>query len=835
MIPTAVGVVGAIVAGLVLWNNIRSSPESGTEIDRDVQKSSWSDYFNIGFNRTLPEPQESKNSSPTEIENILSRNMTTVEAVVDGKRRKVFGLYIQKGVLMISRHFFKKDTTKEEMLESLDLEMNTNGVKHKCRAYPENMVRIGKKDMVLLYVTKAPQIARKVDYLLPRISGEGSFRSRLLYIKDGKSNNEILNAKYHPDVSSYNHYYGKGLEYVSTVTKEGFCGSIILADRRDGAILGFHLSGRSRSKTSRWGYAQEILYSDYELALQELLKLPSVLDNKAEMGTLCTTRLGLNLIPNKGPHPKTVMFKDGEMDPHPCMEVLGHDPCVPKYRSRVRRGLLSKSIEKHCNEPCRWKAPDMKQPWVHHNKALRFVAEGSWEVPPKSLRWAVEDYWNQIYPKLISHKERHPDLCRKLTIDEAINGVPTGLYMGEFKMNTAAGIPSGTKEDSGLFERIDPYEDGRKRYKLTKLAEDHLELMLSKFRNNESYGIYVRTCLKDEVVAEDSEKVRIFYILECLFAMICRQYFLPIAEFISRHPVTTECMVGLNCAGPEWETVVNHLEELALDDQLVDWDYSKYDLKRSPDVMIASLKLMIRMAEFMGYSKEDLKLMEVLAEEMRNPIVNWNGTIIWMYLWCSGNTMTVYGNSLENSLHQRVSFHWNASRKWSKEKLSQLRPFNTYEHIITYGDDGCSGSHPDVRELTGFSAKFDYFSSINMKITDAKKSGNPSETVHKGEVDFLKRRSVYHEALNRRVGALDKESIWKMGHMSSGSGELEDLAVASIQSMLTEAFLHGKEFYEELREKLKICAVENNVMTDHLHYDYEYRIANWESKYSQFC
>jgi hypothetical protein len=122
-----------------------------------------------------------------------------------------------------------------------------------------------------------------------------------------------------------------------------------------------------------------------------------------------------------------------------------------------------------------------------------------------------------------------------------------------------------------------------------------------------------------------------------------------------------------------------------------------------------------------------------------------------------------------------------------------------------------------------------------MKITDAKKSGNPSETVHKGEVDFLKRRSVYHEALNRRVGALDKESIWKMGHMSSGSGELEDLAVASIQSMLTEAFLHGKEFYEELREKLKICAVENNVMTDHLHYDYEYRIANWESKYSQFC
>jgi hypothetical protein len=86
-----------------------------------------------------------------------------------------------------------------------------------------------------------------------------------------------------------------------------------------------------------------------------------------------------------------------------------------------------------------------------------------------------------------------------------------------------------------------------------------------------------------------------------------------------------------------------------------------------------------------------------------------------------------------------------------------------------------------------------------MKITDAKKSDNPQATLPKEEIDFLKRKSVYHPQLGCRVGALDQESIWKMGHMTASGQEPEDLALAAIQSMLTEAFLHGESFYEDLR------------------------------------
>jgi len=826
LVPTAVGVIGAVVTGLVIWNSIRNSPEH--ELTRDSNTKSWSDWFSI--NRQVAEPVDTRNSSSEEIKYIISRNITHVEATLNGKKRQIHGVYIQPGVLMLPRHFFKPDPYKEDLVEYLDLYMDTHGVKHKCRAYSSSLARINGKDAVLLKVCKAPKLRQSIDYLLPRQTGTDHISARLIFLKDGQAVSEKFAAKYVNDIDCAGFSCGRGQEYVSYESGDGFCGSPVISDRRDGAIIGFHIAGRAHGLTSRKGFSQEILHEDYLSALHELEKQPHYISTP-EMRTLRKTRLGLNLIPNEGPHPKTTMFNEGEMDSHPCMEVLGHDLHLPKYRSRVRRGLLSESIEKHCGQKCRWKAPYMKEPWVHHNKALRFVAEGSWEVPPESLKWAVDDYLDDLHKPLLAHMKKNPHLCRPLSIEEAINGVKDSLYMEPLKMKTSAGIPVGSKENSGLFVRLDPYPDGRNRYELSPEAQAYYDEMIKMFDDHEMLGIWVKTCLKDEVVAEDSEKVRIFYILECLFTLICRQYFLPVAEFISRHPLTSECLVGVNCAGPEWEQVVNHLNELATDGQLTDWDYSKYDLKRSPDVMCASLRVMIRIGEIMGYPTKDLKRMEGCAEEMRNPIVNWNGTIIWMYLWTSGNTMTVYGNSIENSLHQRISFHWNGTRKMGDEFYS-LGKFKDNEHIITYGDDGGSGSRPEVRHLTDFFAKRDYFNFINMKITDAKKSDDPQSTVDSHLVDFLKRRSVFHPDLGVRVGALDTESIWKMGHMSAGSGELEDLAIASIQSMLTESFLHGKDFYEDMRSKLQLCAKDHSIWTDMLDQSYNDKVVAWHDRYS---
>jgi hypothetical protein len=823
LVPTAIGLMGVIISGLTLWNMIRSNPEGGIVRDGKGDGNAWNSF--MLFNRSTPTGSVDNGVTTDDTVNRMKRAICLVKATVGGEETEVVGTFVQTGFLMLPRHFFKPDPMKDELQDVTDLHIDCNGFTTKVRIYKESLKPMDGKDCVIIKVPKGPKMKHDVIELLPTQTGSDCHSATLVHLREGP---EKTNAKYVARVDCGGYSCGRGVTYRSNCTQVGYCGTPVV---RKGVVMGFHISGDRTLLGQKIGNAQEIMRSDVEGYIESLRNDPDYISTP-EAGVVPEERLGYRLIKGEGPHPKTKVFE--ELAEYHGIKVLGNNPDLVRYRSRVRKSMISDGLAQVTGRRNKWKSPDMRAPWIHHNKALKFVAEGAWEVPPLALKWAFDDYLSDILKRLPAYKEAHPDLCRVLDDFEMVNGIPESMYMKIVNMKSSIGPigkASGSKIMSDLFVEIERGSNNEKRYKLAPHAQKYHDEMKDYFRRGIKYGVWTRTCLKDEVVDEDSEKVRIFYILECIFALLVRKYYLPIAEFISRNPLLCECAVGINCAGPEWELTMQYVQELATDEKMVDWDYSKYDLKRSQDVTIASMNVMRRIAEFMGYSEEELKIMDGIADELRNPTIDWNGTIISCFLWSSGNSMTVYGNSIENSFYNRIFFYVNGVSKLGLDAFLSLGSFRENERIITYGDDGQSGSKPSVRSLCNFSAKESYFSSINMKITDAAKSDDPADEVHRDLIDFLKRKSVHHEKLNCRVGALSLTSIDKMGHMVSGSGDLEDLAVNAIITMLLESFLHGPEIYGQYREELSQVAKDHDLWTEYLDFDYDTLVDRWHEKY----
>jgi hypothetical protein len=416
-----------------------------------------------------------------------------------------------------------------------------------------------------------------------------------------------------------------------------------------------------------------------------------------------------------------------------------------------------------------------------------------------------------------------------LSDEDNINGIPGQKFMDAIKVSTAIGYPLTGPKSHHMLD-LEPTARHPCRRTFMKHIWDRISHVEECYRRGERAYEVAKAQKKDEILKADSGKCRIFYGNSVALTFLIRKYYLPIIRVIQMNPLKSECAVGINCHGPEWEEFHNHVLKNGTE-RLFGGDYGKYDQKLPSQLILSSLRILIDMAKLCEYSSADVTVMEALAGDIVYSMVAYNGDLLGLTEGghISGNSLTVDINSIAGSLSCRCLYY----TLYPQTTV----PFQDVVALMTYGDDNIGTVREGYEEfnIKNFS---NFLKDYGQIYTMPSKDDDIKEYITFDEFEFLKRMSIYHEKLGMHVGALSESSIFKSLHcyMRGKRPVLteQQACATNISGAMREWFNHGEEKYELRRQQMIKVAERANIfhmVEADLELSYDDRVLEWRERY----
>lgn len=613
-------------------------------------------------------------------------------------------------------------------------------------------------------------------------------------------------------------YYGGQYNFVSAKrpagTFNGLCMAVAVSQRIDTQIWGFHLAG-----SGRLGFCGTLTLQEFEMALSKLSKKDGIVLS-CSSGNMPTNQYGIDFQLTKEIHRKspTNFLEQGNFSMYGS--IIGRT----KAFSQVRVSLLSEHVLDICSVPNKWGPPKFKQGGNNYpfQASLQYSSYPMTLIPVSLLSKARDDYVNGIVGKIT----RVPGVLlhlKPLSKDAIVNGIDGLRFIDSMNANSSPGFPLSGPKKNYMTEN-----DGR--YHLDdKFFEMAEEMEYEMLQGRRPYAIF-KACLKDEPTPLNKDKVRVFCSAPIALQILVRKYFLPLARILSIFPLDSECAVGINARSPEWQEMSEFIVSKGKE-RILAGDYSKYDLKMSAQLTLAAFDILIEISELGGYTERDRTIMRGIATEIAYPLVAYNGDLIKFHgTNPSGHNMTVYVNSIANSLLCRCTYF---------KHYPEGQPFRMACSLMTYGDD-FKGSVvrecPKLNHLTHAKEISEY----GMGLTMPNKKDTPTKySVEDGisDVDFLKRTSNFIPELDCIIGRLAEDSIFKSLHnnMKSKVTTEREICASVIDSALCEWVAFGREHYtmrwKQMREISQIVGISH--MIHFIGYSFDDHVKEWKEKYNQ--
>lgn len=809
----ACGIIGAIYTVAKLYNKYRRLEPQGslepTTVEqiskRDSEDSPWCEVVT----RPLPLTDKSKCISPVDLTAKIQNNLTYVSVKTSEKVLMANCLFLTTGVVVMPSHYFVENilevTFRKEKPEASSGSFTTYLSKAKS-------VRIPGSDLCIVYVDKGGSFG-DLSGFLPLENVPNHQFSMYWRKKSGEVMDMLGLAKAGMTGTTYCKFLGGDYASLDCNTFSGMCGATLIGQGRGACISGFHLGGEAGTPKGCYGVLTKPLF---EAALERLRDLPGVLltgsGDKFEEQVL-----GYRILTGKNIHPKSPLFW---MPPE--SQVAYHGSCEGSSsgHSDVKVTLISPIVTDVTGEPNIWGPPRIKG-YFGWQKCLSNLSNSAKSFDPDLLNIAIEDYKSDM---LDTFQSSHIGEITPLPDSENMSGIPGKKFVDAIKMGTSIGFPlTGAKRkyvtevenDDGSVTRIfDP------------LILDEIERCHTCYRNGQRAYTIAKGCKKDEVLAK--EKCRIFYGNPISLTFLVRRYFLPLVRVMQMHPLRSECAVGINSHGPEWEELYMHITKFGKE-RLLGGDYGKYDQKLSSQLLLASLRILIDFAKKCKYTQEEIRIMEAMSGDLVYALIAFNGDLIGLTTGghISGNSLTVILNGICGSLNLRCVFY---------SMYDPKIPFRSVVALSTYGDDNF-GSVKEGYEKFNIQSASEFLAEYGQTYTMPDKESELVPYLLEEDFEFLKRRSVYCPEKDCTVGALDDKSIFKMLHCylrPKGVINSESLACAiNIGAALREWSNHGRVVYENRHKQcVEIASLAGITgLCPELKYTYSDLVVDWKKKY----
>lgn len=786
-------------------------PTTQKEVDaRDAEDNPWTPVVE----RPLPVQARAANTTSEQLRDMMLTNLRYASIQTTQGRMAANCLFLTSNLALLPQHYFKQD---ELVVDFIYTDPKANGGKFTATLSKSTSYFVPNTDIAMCYVPNGGSF-RDLSRYLP--DGPLSRCEFLMYYRNisGQVSSSNGLAKFGPTGHSLARFYGFEYDKYTGTTFGGMCGAVSVAEHKP-VILGFHLGGKAESNE---GCAGTLMLSQYAQGLEALRKMEGVMfTGSAEQ--FDKNVMGVSIMTNKTLHKKSpVRFM-----PHGS-QISWHGTCIghSTFKSTAKPTLISEHVMDVMGAPNIYCKPIETPQWEPWQTCLANMSEPGKMFSPELLYWAILDYKSALLPIFKSEMWNH---TRPLTDLENWNGIPGKKFLDRIKTNTSIGFPHVGKKEGYLVE-VEPFGKYSKIVEPKELVQKEIDRLLQCYRDGKRAYPIAKACKKDEVLTK--RKCRIFYSNPVAFTFLVRKYFLPLLRVLQFYPKISECAVGVNSHGPEWEELHNHIFTFGKQ-RLIGGDYGKYDQKLTAQLLLAALRILIDFARCCNYSEEDLQVMETMAGDLVYAVIAFNGDLISLNsgTHISGNSLTVILNGICGSLNLRCYF-------FSKHmpRNGYVPSFRDCVKLMTYGDDNIGSVRPDVENFTIKGAS-EFLAAHGQVYTMPDKESELVDFLPPEEFEFLKRVSVYHPKLGVHVGALVEKSCFKMLHYylrDKNSPDSERVACAkNIDTACREWFNHGESVYEDRRKQLIKVAECADIkhLCEELDVSYDSRVEAWHDKY----